>query len=340
MVGAGHAAYTDRFHELARLVPHLVTPESRMIERYVYGLALQIHGMVAATEPKTMQKAVQISDALFDEADVSNALLLSVKTLEEDRIRGMVEILSMLETQLLGHVMSVVVPTMSGQFVLGEIGHKGREKIVQIKLLLITGVRVVETKGTRLGVGHFKFWEAEEGSQGSNNETKVVRIPLPDGKVLRVVGERPEEKARLLMSAKASDKKQEEVVVVRDFPEVFSDDLSGLPPIQEIEFRIELTPRAMPVAKSPYRWPPSNESCQDNSRNSKTKVSIYQVHRLRERRSEDIMVYCDASGIGLGYVLMQRGKVIAYASRQLKIHEQNYTTHDLELGAVMFALKI
>ncbi|GKA22335.1 hypothetical protein Tco_0708297 [Tanacetum coccineum] len=46
MVGAGHAAYTDRFHELARLVPHLVTPESRMIERYVYGLALQIRRMV------------------------------------------------------------------------------------------------------------------------------------------------------------------------------------------------------------------------------------------------------------------------------------------------------
>ncbi|GJY96413.1 reverse transcriptase domain-containing protein, partial [Tanacetum coccineum] len=57
MVRAGHAAYTDRFHELARLVPHLVTPESRMIERYVYGLALQIRGMVAATEPKNIQKA-------------------------------------------------------------------------------------------------------------------------------------------------------------------------------------------------------------------------------------------------------------------------------------------
>ncbi|GKA95618.1 putative nucleotidyltransferase, ribonuclease H [Tanacetum coccineum] len=86
---------------------------------------------------------------------------------------------------------------------------------------------------------------------------KVVRIPLPGGKVLRVLGERPEEKARLLMSAKASEKKQEEIVVVRDFPEVFPDDLSGLPPIQEIEFRIELTPGATPVAKSPYRLAPS-----------------------------------------------------------------------------------
>ncbi|GKA21670.1 reverse transcriptase domain-containing protein [Tanacetum coccineum] len=54
---------------------------------------------------------------------------------------------------------------------------------------------------------------------------------------------------------------------------------------------------------------------------------------------EDLIVYCDASSQGLGCVLMQRGKVIAYASRQLKIHEKNYTTHDLELGAVVFALK-
>ncbi|GJU54059.1 putative reverse transcriptase domain-containing protein [Tanacetum coccineum] len=54
---------------------------------------------------------------------------------------------------------------------------------------------------------------------------------------------------------------------------------------------------------------------------------------------EDFVVYCDASNQGLGCVLMQRGKVIAYASRQLKIHEKNYTTHDLELGSVVFALK-
>ncbi|GJT97793.1 reverse transcriptase domain-containing protein, partial [Tanacetum coccineum] len=56
--------------------------------------------------------------------------------------------------------------------------------------------------------------------------------------------------------------------------------------------------------------------------------------------SEDFIVYCDASIKGLGAVLMQREKVISYASRQLKIHEKNYTTHDLELRAVVFALKI
>ncbi|GJX04627.1 putative reverse transcriptase domain-containing protein [Tanacetum coccineum] len=56
--------------------------------------------------------------------------------------------------------------------------------------------------------------------------------------------------------------------------------------------------------------------------------------------SKDFVVYCDASYKGLGVVLMQREKVIAYASRKLKIHEKNYTTHDLELGSVVFALKI
>nr|GEX64952.1 putative reverse transcriptase domain-containing protein [Tanacetum cinerariifolium] len=56
--------------------------------------------------------------------------------------------------------------------------------------------------------------------------------------------------------------------------------------------------------------------------------------------ADDFVVYCDASNQGFGCVLMQRNKVIAYASRQLKIHEKNYTTHDLELGAVVFALKM
>ncbi|GJT16119.1 putative reverse transcriptase domain-containing protein [Tanacetum coccineum] len=86
---------------------------------------------------------------------------------------------------------------------------------------------------------------------------KVVRIPLPNGKLLRVLGERPEEKERLLMSAKTNGEKQEEIIMVRDFPKVFPDDLSGLPPVWEIEFRIELIPRSTPVAKSPYRLAPS-----------------------------------------------------------------------------------
>ncbi|GKC13725.1 putative reverse transcriptase domain-containing protein, partial [Tanacetum coccineum] len=114
---------------------------------------------------------------------------------------------------------------------------------------------------------------------------KVVRIPLPDCKVLRVLGERPKEKARLLMSAKASDKKQEEIVMVRDFPKVFPDDLSGLPPIWETEFRIEQRrQQCLLIVWHLLNW----RSCWDNSRNSKTKVSFDQVHRPGERRIDDL----------------------------------------------------
>ncbi|GKD38206.1 putative reverse transcriptase domain-containing protein, partial [Tanacetum coccineum] len=140
MVGVGHNAYTDRFHELAMLVPHLVTPESRMIERYVYGLAPQIRGMVAATEPKTLQKVVQISGALTDEA-IRNG---SIKKIEKR----------------------------------GNVGEPSK------------------------------------------------------------------------------DKNEGEIVVVREFPDLFLVDLPGLPPIREIEFRIELILGAMPIAKSPYRLAP------------------------------------------------------------------------------------
>ncbi|GJX31916.1 retrotransposon protein, putative, ty3-gypsy subclass [Tanacetum coccineum] len=448
-------------HEMQKLVPHLVTPESRMIERYMYGLTPQIRRMVAATEPKTIQKAVQIFGALTDEV-VRNGSIKKVKKR-------------------------------------GNVGEPSKDK-------------------------NSMDWLSNYKAEIIYHE-KVVRIPLPDDKVLRVLGERLEEKARFLMGAKAGDKKQEEIVVVRDFPKVFSDDLSGLPPIQEIKFRIELTLRAMLVAKSPYRLAPSeleelskqlkelqdkgfirpslspwgaplqgsqffskidlrsgyhqlrvheddfrkttfrtryghfefivmpfgltnaptvfmdlmNRVCRpyldkfvivfidDILIYSKTQEEHVECLRLvlgllkeeklyakfskcefwlrevqflghvingngihvdpskiegvknwkaprtpTEVRSflglagyyrrfienfskdklcnapvlsllngpKDFMVYYDASGIGLGFVLMQRGKVIAYASRQLKIHEKNYTTHDLELGAVVFALKI
>nr|GFB18456.1 putative reverse transcriptase domain-containing protein [Tanacetum cinerariifolium] len=73
---------------------------------------------------------------------------------------------------------------------------------------------------------------------------------------------------------------------------------------------------------------------------SKIAKPMTKLTQKKVKFDEDFIVYCDASNKGFGAVLMQREKVISYASRQLKIHEKNYTTHDLELGAVVFALKI
>ncbi|GJQ91304.1 putative reverse transcriptase domain-containing protein [Tanacetum coccineum] len=241
---------------------------------------------------------------------------------------------------------------------------------------------------------------------------------------------------------KSEGKQIKDVPIVRDFPEVFPEDLPGLPPARPVEFQIDLIPGAAPVARAPYRLAPSemkelSEQLQELSDKGfirpssspwgapvlfvKKKDGSFRMcidyhlrsgyHQLRVREqdipkmafrtryghyefqvmpfgltnapanekeheehlkailellkkeklkessstgeklcsapilalpegSEDFVVYCDASHKGLGVVLMQRDKVIAYASRQLKVHENNYTTHDLEFGSVVFALKI
>ena len=80
------------------------------------------------------------------------------------------------------------------------------------------------------------------------------------------------------------------------------------------------------------------EACEKSFQELKRKLTttpvlvVPHIHKSFE-------VYCDASRKGLGGVLMQEGKVVAYASRQLRKHEENYTTHDLELAAVIHALK-
>ncbi|CAN4115296.1 unnamed protein product [Withania somnifera] len=85
-----------------------------------------------------------------------------------------------------------------------------------------------------------------------------------------------------------------------------------------------------------FRW---NDACERSFQELKNKLTSTPVLVLPEG-TDGYAVYCDASGIGLGCVLMRHGRVIAYASRQLRPHEKNYPTHDLELAAVIFALKI
>ncbi|GJX85883.1 putative reverse transcriptase domain-containing protein [Tanacetum coccineum] len=86
---------------------------------------------------------------------------------------------------------------------------------------------------------------------------KIIRIPLLNGKILEVQGERPKKDLCSLACIKADEKKLDDIRVVRDFPEVFPDDLLGLPLVREIEFRIDLIPGASPVVRSPYRLAPS-----------------------------------------------------------------------------------
>ncbi|GJS07458.1 putative reverse transcriptase domain-containing protein [Tanacetum coccineum] len=132
---------------------------------------------------------------------------------------------------------------------------------------------------------------------------KVVEIPLIGGEVLRVQGERTLGVAKALMNAK-----------------------------RQVEFRLDLIPGATPVAKSPYRLTPSK------MQELPEQLQELQDNVLELLRNEKLYAKFTKSE-GLGCVLTQRNNVISYASRKLKIHEKNYTTHDLELGALVFDLK-
>ncbi|XP_075515501.1 uncharacterized protein LOC142550150 [Primulina tabacum] len=178
-----------------------------------------------------------------------------------------------------------------------------------------------------------------------------------------------------------------DIEIVREYSDVFADDVPGLPPDREVEFFIDVVPDSRTSSRTfencvavierqavvckvkevrvlvgpgyyrrfiadfskialplttlirktvKFEW--TNE-CQQSFQELKDKLTSAPVLSLPEG-VEDFVVYTNASKKELGAVLMQRGKIIAYASRQLKNYEKNYQTYDLELVALVFTLKI
>ncbi|GJW96370.1 putative reverse transcriptase domain-containing protein [Tanacetum coccineum] len=201
-------------------------------------------------------------------------------------------------------------------------------------------------------------------------DKKIVRIPYGDEVLtVQVTKKETEDKSEV--------KRLEDMPTVQDFPEVFPEDLDGLPTtegrIVRQVFKVRfLAVEGLGIAQDSDRdssilglagyyrrfikgfskiAKPMTKLTQKNVKFDwiekaeaafqllKQKLYSASILALPEG-SENFMVYCDASRKGLGAVLMQMEKVIAYASRLLKVHEKNYTTHDLELGAVVFALKM
>ncbi|GJY33117.1 putative reverse transcriptase domain-containing protein [Tanacetum coccineum] len=115
---------------------------------------------------------------------------------------------------------------------------------------------------------------------------KIVRIPLPNGDILEIQGERPEKDPKSLSCIKADEKNPGDIRIVRDFPEVFPDDLSGLPPVREVEFHIDLIPGALPVVRAPYHLAPSemlelsNQSEEEHEVHLKTILEFLKKEKL------------------------------------------------------------
>nr|GEX66898.1 putative reverse transcriptase domain-containing protein [Tanacetum cinerariifolium] len=342
MVEGGHAAYTDRFYELARLAPHLVTPGNKRIERYIYGLALQIQGIVAATEPVTIQRAIEKAGTMTDEAVRNGSLKKNPEKRgssgEPNRDRNARDENKMTRTV---NAFSTTTNPVRREYndTIPKCDSVASGQLVEINKFII-GCKL-EIEGHMFDINLIPFgsgsfdviigvdWLSNHKAEIIYHE-KVVRIPLQDGQVLRVIVERPEDKIRHLMSAKANEQKQEEIVVVRDFIEVFLDYLLGLLPIQEIEFCIELIPKAISIAKSPYRLALSEMkelTREEHDMHLGLVLELLKKEKMEQEKAfqtskdklcnapvlalpdelEDFVVYCVASGLGLGCVLMQRG---------------------------------
>ncbi|GJS65895.1 putative reverse transcriptase domain-containing protein [Tanacetum coccineum] len=120
---------------------------------------------------------------------------------------------------------------------------------------------------------------------------------------------------------KPKEKRLEDVLVIRDFPEVFPDELPKLPPLRQVEFQIDLVPVAAPHVHHSIQF------LGHVIDNKGVRVDPAKIEAIKK------------FGLAPNQRQPMEKKVIAYASRQLKTHEENYTTHDLELGAVVFALR-
>ncbi|GKA90164.1 putative reverse transcriptase domain-containing protein [Tanacetum coccineum] len=371
--------------------------------------------MVVATKPKTMQKVMQISGALTNEA-VRNGSIKKVKKRgnmgepsndKNGRENGVLGVPLATPTMLMEHATNVGRRNQGNQsrgkaFMLGAeearqdpnivtgtftlnnhfattlfdsgvdnsfvsttfiplLGIKPSELGFRYEIEIASG-QLVEIdkviKGCKLEIeghvfnidlipfGHGSFdviigidWLSNHKAKIVCHE-KVVRIPLLDSKVLRVLGERPEEKERLLMSVKASDKRQKEIVVIELIPGAVSiakspyrlaptelEELSGqLKELQDKEVQflghvingngIHIDPRKIEAIKNWKAPRTPSEKCktfdwgeeQENAfQTLKDKLYNALVLALPDGL-EDFMVYCDASSLRLGCVLMQRGK--------------------------------
>nr|GEV09719.1 hypothetical protein [Tanacetum cinerariifolium] len=441
-------AYTQRVNELALMCSRMVEPERVKVDAYIRGLTDSIKGEVTFSRPANLNEAMRMAHKLMDQKS-------KVKKEEVGEVHGRAYAIKEAEPKGPNLVTgtSYKVELADGRVVSTNTVLKG------CTLNLVNHISKIDLMLIELGMFDVIIgidWIVKHDAVIVFGE-KVVRIPY-----------------RNEMLIVNSDK---DVYVIRDFLEVLPEELPRLPPLRQVEFRIDLVPRDAPVARAPYRLTPSEMRelwvqlqellekrficlssspwgapvlfvkkkdgsfimCVDYRELNKLTIkncypllriddvfdqlqgsSVYskidlrsgyqQLHikeedipinafrtryghfefqdeeehkkhlklileLLKKERfgvhvdpakveaikswsapttpteesapilallegTKDFMVYCDASLKGYGAVLMQREKVIAYASRQLRVHEENYTTHDLELGGVVFALRL
>ncbi|GJX26798.1 putative reverse transcriptase domain-containing protein [Tanacetum coccineum] len=260
MVGSNIDGYTARFHELERLVPHMVTPKNQLVNCYIRGLALEIKARVTSSKPTTIQSAISmanrlttdgIKDGIFKKQENAGN---KKRSNDQKRNRGRDDrnkrqrtgrnfTLTAPEAFALGVAEALQDPNiMTGTFSLND--HFATvlfDSGADYSFISTNFLPLINMKPSVISPDY----EIEIASG--------LKILLSNGENLEVHGERPERNLKQLKTMKVNEPKLEDIPVVRKFPGVFLENLSGLPPSREVEFHIDLIPGAMHVAKSPCR---------------------------------------------------------------------------------------
>nr|GEU31960.1 hypothetical protein [Tanacetum cinerariifolium] len=290
MIRANHSGYTDRFHELAKLVPHLVTPESKRIESAILKAeiltdeAVRCGTLTRSSEKRKEMEEISKQGSSWKDNKKTKVGKVFVAT-STPRNENVAPILSVLSVQLIQRVDFVGGnrPALEGNQNTQNNRNQARGRAFSVNavdalqnpnivtgtfslndhfaiVLFISGAdfSFISTNfAPLLNVKHSIISPRNVIEVANVCHEKVVRILLEGGEVLRVQGERTLGGMKTLMSTKAEEPELSDIPIVRDFIEVFPEDFLGLPPQQQVEFRIDLIPGATPVVKSPYRLAPS-----------------------------------------------------------------------------------
>nr|GEU87735.1 putative reverse transcriptase domain-containing protein [Tanacetum cinerariifolium] len=353
--------YCPQNEELAVLCPNMVPNTEKLMEVFIGGLPQSIKGTVTASKPKTLEEAINIAQRLidhiikrcsiqgtsdhkrkFDDGRSSNNNNNNYPNNHVNNYQNNRNKYSNRNNDY--HQQQNRRPKTFRSYAATPIENSGYTRnhpMCKKCTLHHTGPCTVKCNAYNK-VGADKSFV----SMSLASMLNILPITLDTTYDIEMANE------NLVVIEKKSKKGLEDIPVVREFLKVFLEELPGLPLVYQVEFQIELVPGAAPVASAPYRLAPSEMQERTNQLQELADRGCHQLRVKNEdipktafktsipKGKDDFVVYCDASHQGLGVVLMQREKVIAYSSRQLKSHKENYTTHDLELGVVVFALKI
>ncbi|GJW33032.1 putative reverse transcriptase domain-containing protein [Tanacetum coccineum] len=284
MVGSDVDKYTTQFHELTKLVPHMVTQEDKRIDRYIWDLAPELRGMVTSANPNTIQSVVVLANHLTNDAITSGVWKkdnVGNKRREENQSRNRSggratndrPVLTCFECGSRNHLRNTC-PKLNkalGQgrnrpilalAIEGNTVRRNNDNQTHGRAFIMGANEAGQNPNVMTGTfslnNHYATILFNSGADYSFISTKFM--PLIDVKpsILNHIYEIEVANGQIVETNKiVRERKLKDIPIIQGFPAVFPKDLSGLPPFRQVEFHIDLIPGATPIAKSPYRLAPT-----------------------------------------------------------------------------------